>query len=132
MQVGMQMRISRALAAAIRDHAAECPDTEVCGLLFGTDEEIVAVQRTRNVAADPARAFEIDPAALIAAHRAARDGGAQVIGCYHSHPGGRAEPSATDRDQAAVGQVWIIIAGADVQAWRMDAVAPEAVELVEI
>ncbi|MEY4269196.1 MAG: hypothetical protein RLZZ58_412, partial [Pseudomonadota bacterium] len=42
-----------------------------------------------------------------------------VIGCYHSHPSGRAEPSATDAAMAAGdGQYWLIITMDDVRAWQ--------------
>lgn len=70
-----------------------------------------------NVAPRPADSFEIDPAALIAAHRAARTGGPAVIGHYHSHPRGTATPSARDAVAAEPGSRWIIIAGDDVRGW---------------
>jgi len=103
------------------------PDREVCGLLFGTADRIDRVEPCRNVAADPARRFEIDPAALLAAHRRARNGGPAVIGHYHSHPSGSAVPSPRDAaDAAADGAVWLIVAGGGgAQAWR--AVADGAV-----
>ena len=64
-------------------------------------------------------AIEIDPAALIAAHRAARSGGAAVIGHYHSHPTGLAEPSPRDAaDAAPDGSIWLIAGGGQVTAWR--------------
>lgn len=123
--------ISRAALAAARAHAATVPGREVCGLLLGataTDGSvrIDAAQPCANVAADPATAFEIDPAALIAAHRAARHGGPAVIGCYHSHPRGPARPSPRDAAQAAGdGQIWLILPGGGGQddsalpgAWR--------------
>ena len=67
---------------------------------------------TANVHPNPATHFEIDPAALIAAHKAERAGGPQVIGYYHSHPSGDPVPSSTDRAQAAHdGKVWAIVAG---------------------
>ena len=59
---------------------------------------------------DPETHFEIDPQALIDAHRAARAGGPQVLGYYHSHPAGEPEPSATDRAMAAGdGRMWAIM-----------------------
>ena len=72
---------------------------------------------------EPRRHFEIDPRALIDAHKAERAGGAQVLGYYHSHPGGNAEPSATDRAQAAHdGKLWAIVAptqgGCEVRFFR--------------
>ncbi len=71
-----------------------------------------------NVAAEPERHFEIDPRVLIDAQRAARGGGGQVVGYYHSHPVGAARPSATDREMAAHdGRVWAIVANGAVAFW---------------
>lgn len=114
----MALQLSSTLAAQMLAHAAETPDEEVCGLLFGTVDEIVAVQRARNVSARPAKEFEIDPATLIAAHKAARAGGVPLVGCYHSHPNGVGVPSARDAAAASVGlAVWVILAGNTVTGW---------------
>lgn len=119
--------IASDLAGQILNAAAACPDEEVCGLLFGTAAAINAVQPCRNVAADPSRWFEIDPAALLAAYRAARNGGPAIVGWYHSHPSGVAVPSPRDAASAAPdGMLWLIAAGGDLRAWR--AVANGAVE----
>jgi len=116
------MRISRSLLDRIFGHAAQCHPREACGLLLGQNGEIVAVAPTDNVAADPERRFEIDPAALIAAHRSARAGGAAILGHYHSHPSGKAAPSACDADMAhADGAYWLIVSGDDVGLWRAGA-----------
>jgi desampylase len=95
------------------------PNLEVCGMLFGTPDCVEGVQSALNVADNPAERFEIDPAALIAAHRKARAGGAALAGCYHSHPNGLREPSACDAEMALeAGWVWLIVAGGEVTAWR--------------
>ena len=121
----MRVVISSVLLKQITDHAARSRD-EVCGLLLGRPGTIEAVVPTANVAADRARSFEIDPAALLAAHRGARRGGAAIVGCYHSHPGGDATPSLRDAtDAAADGAIWLIVAGPAVRGWR--AVASGAV-----
>ena len=92
---------------------------EACGLLLGEGGRITAARETANVHPNPATHFEIDPQALIDAHRAARAGGAQIVGYFHSHPRGPAQPSATDRASAAGdGRVWAIIAGDDIAFWR--------------
>jgi len=116
----MALRISRALQAQMLAEAASAPEREICGLLFGTSgEHVAAAHSCANVAADPSRAFEIDPLALIAAHKAQRGGGPNLIGWYHSHPNGRPEPSPCDRDAAnEVGKLWLIIAQGNVRAWR--------------
>lgn len=109
--------------------ANACP-RECCGILLGTGSSITAAQAAANVHAAPETHFTIDPQALIDAHRNARRGGPQVLGYYHSHPLGPANPSATDRAEAAHdGAIWALIApgdaqdnnaGSDVSFWRDD------------
>ena len=102
------------LAESARAHPSEC-----CGLLLGEADTITHTKPTANVHPNPETHFEIDPAALIAAHKAVREGGPQVIGYYHSHPNGDPTPSATDRAQAAHdGRVWAIIAHGEIRFFR--------------
>ncbi|KRB85734.1 hypothetical protein ASE00_02865 [Sphingomonas sp. Root710] len=113
----MDLTISRVLLDEMRRAAAASPDREICGLLLGRNRRIEGLLPCDNVAAMPEDSFEIDPVALIAAHRAARTGGPAVIGHYHSHPRGTATPSARDAEAAEPGSCWIIIAGNDVRGW---------------
>jgi desampylase len=64
------------------------------------------------------RHFELHPATLIAAHRAQRQGGPRVMGHYHSHPSGCAEPSAQDVADAEPGSLWMILGGGRARLWR--------------
>lgn len=115
----MTVEISSALLGRLLAEAAECPEQEACGLLLGPAGRINAALPCRNVAADPRSAFEIDPATLIAAHRAERAGGAPIVGCYHSHPHGPPLPSARDAAAAAPdGRIWLILAGGDAGFYR--------------
>lgn len=92
---------------------------EACGLLLGQAYHIHTALPAANVHPEPAHHFEIDPAALIAAHKAARAGGAQVLGYFHSHPNGLARPSATDAASASGdGRIWAIAAAGVVSLWR--------------
>lgn len=117
----MVVQITRAVAAQLLAEAAASPEREVCGLLFGTPERIDAALPCRNVADIPACTFEIDPQALITAHKVARAGGPQIIGCYHSHPNGRPEPSETDRAIAEGNDwLWAIVAGGALRVWRAE------------
>jgi len=111
------LAIAAADLQAIRAAAEAAYPDECCGLLMGRNgpdawmvEELIACA---NVAIEPARRFEVDPKALIAAHRAAREAGRELIGPYHSHPDGRARPSDHDRARAAEagaeGEVWLIV-----------------------
>lgn len=118
--------VTGAVVEALRAEAGMATPRECCGLLLGREGRIDLAVPARNVAADPFNRFEIDPQALIAAHREARAGGRAVIGYYHSHPTGAALPSATDRAHAAGdGRIWAIVApGAadpDAIGWWRDA-----------
>jgi desampylase len=116
--VGVTATISSELITQIVADAERSPHAEVCGLLLGTPA-IQGATRCRNIAADPARRFEIDPADLIAAHRAARAGGPAVIGHYHSHPTGDPTPSRQDAaDAAPDGSLWLIVGEGTVRLWR--------------
>ena len=127
----MSVTISSLLRDRIVARAA-ADDREICGLLLGQAGRIEAIAPAANVAADPARHFELDPAALIAAHRAARSGGPSVIGHYHSHPSGVAIPSATDAACAMPdGTLWLIVAGEAVRLWRAQPGQGGAVAFVE-
>lgn len=116
----MTLRVTRAALARMRDAARDSAPEECCGLLLGRDA-IEEARPAANFAADRRRCFEIDPQALVDAHRAARAGGPGVIGYYHSHPGGPARPSETDRAMAQRdGKVWAIVGEEDVAFWRDD------------
>jgi len=116
--MGMEILVARFIVQALVDEAARAHPLEVCGLLLG-DDVISRIQPCANVAPDPARHFEIDPAALIAAHRAHRAGGAAIMGYYHSHPTGESLPSPTDAAMAARdGRIWAIVAGETLGWWR--------------
>lgn len=116
----MSHRISQHAFKAMLASAHSAAPHEACGLLLGHGSTIEAAMPTANVAPDPARHFEIDPTALIAAHRAARDGsGPQVLGYFHSHPNGLARPSATDEASAARdGRIWAIVADGAITCWH--------------
>jgi proteasome lid subunit RPN8/RPN11 len=115
----MVLELTSGAHATLLEEAAAAHPRECCGLLLGEGLRISEVRPAANVHPRPDCHFEIDPAALIAAHRAARSGGPQVLGYYHSHPTGLAQPSATDRAMASGdGRIWAIVAGETVLCWR--------------
>ncbi|MDB5663367.1 MAG: hypothetical protein JWN59_1705 [Sphingomonas bacterium] len=113
----MTVAIARILLDRIVALAAERPDEEVCGLLFGNPARILSAEPTPNVSARPADSFEIAPQALFAAIRAERAGGPRLIGHYHSHPRGRPVPSARDAAAAEPGRLWLIVGGGEARLW---------------
>ncbi len=116
----MNTGIASAALETLRAHARADAPYEACGVLLGDSTGVTEAIAARNVAAHPERAFEIDPAVLLASHRDARGRGVQVAGWYHSHPGGAAHPSVTDAARAVEdGKLWLIVAGDAVTAWRV-------------
>ena len=115
----MAIAVTSGTMATLLAEAARAAPEECCGLLLGRAGIVDTACPAANVAADRERHFEIDPAALFVAHRAARSGGPALLGYYHSHPLGHALPSATDCAHASCdNRVWAIIARGEVTFWR--------------
>jgi len=105
----MAVEVTSMVLSALRQQAILASPRECCGILLGKRQRIDAILPATNIHPTPDTHFEIDPQALIDAHREARGGGSQVLGYYHSHPDGPARPSATDRAMASGdGRIWAI------------------------
>jgi proteasome lid subunit RPN8/RPN11 len=123
------------IAAARTSFPREC-----CGLLEGIAHDdgwrLTAVHESRNIAEQPEQHFLIEPQMHIDLLRRLRGTERTVIGCFHSHPRGRAEPSSTDL-LSAVEQdfLWLIAAGEgegfEVRAYVFTAAGFEAVPMIE-
>jgi desampylase len=130
----MGVTISRGVHDGLIAAASASPALEVCGLLFGSVGLIEDFAPVANVAADSASRFELDPAALIAAHRTARDCGPTIIGNFHSHPNGLTEPSRNDAEMmTGDGSIWAIVALGQVSLWRATpgGFAPQELRIVD-
>ncbi|HEX6959006.1 MAG TPA: M67 family metallopeptidase [Ferrovibrio sp.] len=105
---------------------------EACALLIGREHgdgllAVAEVVAADNVAADGEREFELDPAVHIAVLRRLRESNAveRVIGHWHSHPNGRAEPSAMDAAMVHdPGLVWAITSLLDGRVQELRAFRP--------
>lgn len=114
----MDIEVASSVISTILAEAARAHPAEACGLLLGAPVIEQAVPAA-NVHPVPLTHFEIDPVALIAAHKAERAGGPALAGYWHSHPKGPPEPSATDRAMAGRdGRVWAISGQGRVCFWR--------------
>lgn len=98
----MPLRLTSAQQSELAALAAAAFPREACALLIGRDERgVMIVERivpAANLAATPEREFELDPAVHVAELRRLREAGGlqKILGHWHSHPNGRAEPSAQD------------------------------------
>lgn len=109
------LALPAALRAQLKREAKDAFPRECCGLIEGMREPLtpslskgIALHPAANVACEPDR-FEIDPAAHFALLRRLRGTGRELIGCYHSHPNGRADPSPRDKEGAAEADfLWLI------------------------
>lgn len=109
------------LLRAIIDRAERDYPDECCGLLSGSEAEgtiiIDEVHPSENLAVDRMRRFEVDPALRLRLQRTLRESGRRVIGIYHSHPDGPAQPSPRDLESAwEPDLVWLIVGMRDPQA----------------
>jgi proteasome lid subunit RPN8/RPN11 len=99
--VNSELGIRASALEAIVAHAREAAPDECCGLLLGSATAVVDAARTRNIAADPASRFFVDPKDHIDGRREARGRRLDVVGFYHSHPRSPAIPSERDRAEAS-------------------------------
>ena len=104
--------LDAALRSQISAEARAAYPRECCGLIEGVDEggvlRATLLYPAVNLAAAPDR-FEIDPVLQFRLMRERRN----IVGCYHSHPDGAAEPSPRDAEYAFAGEfVWLIAGSA--------------------
>lgn len=122
-------RLTRAaLEVAVAEARARAPE-EACGLLVGREgpegRTVVRAVPVENAlgAGAPSR-YLIPATALRAAEAEAARDGLTVVGAYHGHPDGTAEPSATDREHAWPWYTYLIVPVAggkagEPRAWRL-------------
>lgn len=128
------VEIRRAVVDAMRAHARAALPNECCGLLIGSPGVIRRAAPARNLRRAPDR-YLVDPADHFAALRAARAAGLEVVGAYHSHPGGALRPSDVDCREALYPEfIYAIVAPAPrelpgVAAYRL---APGAAEEIRL
>ena len=101
----------------IADLAEAAYPDEACGLLLGFhraegDIEVTRVAESKNMASSGRNdRFEIDPELRFNLMRELRGTGYVIVGHYHSHPNGLAQPSATDLAMVYEPElVWLITA----------------------
>ena len=125
------VRLTPEQLQAIERAAEAAYPEEACGLLVGRSApgeayRVNAVETSANVAELPrTRRFEVDPKLRLRLERELREGPDSVIGVYHSHPNGSAEPSETDIAMIfEPDMIWLITAVADAGAGATTAWQP--------
>lgn len=114
----------RCLARLVRASREAAP-VEACGLLIGrriaAEVVVLDAPSARNVAERPEREFVLDPGAVVALHDIASRDGAEIVGTWHSHPGGEASPSRADLAAVWPGHVLVLVAGDVVRGFAVEA-----------
>lgn len=131
-----QLVITAADAESLRAAARAAYPHECCGLLVGegqTRVRVTKVVHTANVADNPRRAFAIEPQAQFDLLRETRAAGARVVGHFHSHPDGPAQPSVHDLAMAFDAEaLWLVMAASDADASTPRAFRPHGGAFVEV
>jgi proteasome lid subunit RPN8/RPN11 len=105
-------------AQILADAAARAPE-EACGLVGGRDGVALLVLPVTN-RLHSATHFEMEPLELMRSlQRIEEEEGLELEGIYHSHPGGGAQPSESDRAEFYYSGVAMIIVAPDEHGeWR--------------
>jgi proteasome lid subunit RPN8/RPN11 len=140
MTAEFQLSFSHELAERIRQHGVETFPHECCGALLGRD---VAFEEASSRTDEPEREvrelfplinrrddsprnrFAITSEDVLAAEKAARQHGLDVVGWYHSHPDHPAKPSQFDREHAWPWYSYVIVSvmsgkPREMTSWRLN------------
>jgi len=125
------LRLRRDGLQQIEEHLRQAYPEEGCGVLIGRERgearEIVRVVNLENRAGERRRQrYTIAPEQFLDADRRARAAALDVLGFFHSHPNGAAEPSSFDLEQAWDYYSYVIVSVlqggiAKPRAWRLRA-----------
>lgn len=118
-------------------HAREGLPLEVCGILGGTGDTVMVMNRMTNADASSEH-FTLDPKEQFAVYKALRAKELSILAIYHSHPTSPARPSAEDIRMAYTPGVSHVIisladpAGAVVKSFLIEngAVEQEQLEVI--
>ncbi len=118
------LRMDQSTYTQLESAIRKAGDTEAAGLLLGSaDGQIQRVILSRNIAADPTRTFQIAPETIAAAQAKAKELGLELLGSFHSQPGGSSTPSRADL-RGGVADLPMLIVGTrqgqirDVGVWQ--------------
>jgi proteasome lid subunit RPN8/RPN11 len=89
------VKLPRAFAEEIMEHARADAPNECCGIIAGNDGHATKLFRAINAAASPYR-YEVDPKDLFRITKEIDSHDWDVMAIYHSHVATAARPSQTD------------------------------------
>ncbi len=118
------LKLSKDTVITLLRWAERHPTIEVTGVVVAHD--ITGEQRIqpmRNIAKDPARYYAWDPAEMVGVWASMDDNQEHPLAIYHSHPGGKPDPSESDMEGALMENVHYLILYPDASLgiWRISA-----------
>lgn len=103
------LRLQQATVIEVLRWAQAHPTLEVCGFVWCLGEQQV-VNPLRNTHPDPTRYYSVDARELAEVYRVMDQRGGEPLAFYHSHPGGKPDPSEQDMLGAMnVGMHYLIV-----------------------
>jgi len=131
------LRIPEHIYHELIAHAREGLPLEVCGILGGSGDTVMVMNRMVNADASSEH-FTLEPREQFAVYKALRARDLSILAIYHSHPASPARPSEEDIRMAYTpGVSYIIISladptGADVKSFLIEngTVEQEQLEII--
>ena len=125
MRPGARASLGGGVKAGLTEAARAAAPDECCGALLGTTDftsewHVARTIELTNRSAHTEREYLITSDDVRFAQRKGRVDGLDVVGFFHSHPAGPAQPSASDLARAWPGYLYIIVAADEVHAWTLD------------
>lgn len=134
------LTLSGADLETILEHCRRELPNEACGILGGRAGRVQSVHPVTSVRPSPSR-FAMDPTGQFRALEELGRSGRDVVGIYHSHPGGPAAPSSVDLEDACwpgtalpnyPGAVQVIVSLQDRAAPLVKGYVPDAGTFIEV
>lgn len=110
-----ELILSSKLIQEMIGHARSCLPEEACGLLAGVGARVYEIIPVENIEHSPVR-YRMKPQDQLDAFLYMDEKGWDLLGIYHSHPGGPETPSETDISEAFYpDSVYVIISKSEEQ-----------------
>ena len=105
--------LSKLQKKILLDHTCKEEPNEACAILYGNNNIVKEIWLTNNIDSSPTE-FTLSPEQTLEMYRKCDELNLEVIGIFHSHPKGEAQPSNTDKKFMENNPyVWIIYSGID-------------------
>jgi len=102
-------KLPRNIVNGILTLAQSKTEQEVCGLISQDASQKMRLIPIANIATEPKKFFEMDPASTINAIKSIRESDSELFAIFHSHPHSPAYPSKTDIEQAGYPEALYLI-----------------------